>query len=280
MQVSGSPPRARGKVPYCLRRIGWRRITPACAGKRGCSLWFDLLIGDHPRVRGEKRADADETAQQMGSPPRARGKVLVAHTLAVERGITPACAGKSSLVRFLGRADMNHPRVRGEKFIEQLALDLPRGSPPRARGKVERKGKNSALTGITPACAGKRSPYTVTFGRSWDHPRVRGEKWSAIWPVAWRWGSPPRARGKAQNREMQKGEKGITPACAGKSASFASSTAPAKDHPRVRGEKAAIGQKGDIGLGSPPRARGKVFDPAKHFLDLRITPACAGKSII
>ncbi len=257
MQVSGSPPRARGKVPYCLRRIGWRRITPACAGKRGCSLWFDLLIGDHPRVRGEKRADADETAQQMGSPPRARGKVLVAHTLAVERGITPACAGKSSLVRFLGRADMNHPRVRGEKFIEQLALDLPRGSPPRARGKVERKGKNSALTGITPACAGKdhhirslsvgRGITPACAGKSGlrsgrsrgagDHPRVRGEKRKIGKCKRAKKGSPPRARGKVRLLLRRLHRQRITPACAGKRRRSARRATSAWDHPRVRGEK-------------------------------------------
>ncbi len=74
------------------------RITPACAGKRLHSTWRYPQKKDHPRVCGEKKFGdiADNKAQ--GSPPRVRGKASSSALLLRLGGITPACAGKSSLV--------------------------------------------------------------------------------------------------------------------------------------------------------------------------------------
>ena len=49
----GSPPRMRGKLHLkdCLKII--QRITPADAGKTGCSCPASLQSGDHPRGCGE-----------------------------------------------------------------------------------------------------------------------------------------------------------------------------------------------------------------------------------
>ena len=53
-----------------------------------------------------------------------------------------------------------------------------------------------------------------------------------------------------------------------------------RDHPRVCGEKMAgyWGQKESYG--SPPRMRGKVPRYVEDWLDIRITPAYAGKRIL
>ena len=111
----GSPPRARGKVSSFIAAADGRRITPACAGKSALMEIKSSLTQDHPRVRGEKSPTHAPRRRDLGSPPRARGKV---HTEKVPRlpvGITPACAGKSCLydASFCIRKD--HPRVRGEK---------------------------------------------------------------------------------------------------------------------------------------------------------------------
>ena len=54
--VPGSPPRMRGKVWYCLRDLDLTGITPAHAGKsQGLADIYEVL-GDHPRVCGEKPA--------------------------------------------------------------------------------------------------------------------------------------------------------------------------------------------------------------------------------
>ena len=91
-------------------------------------------------------------------------------------------------------------------------------------------------------------------------------------------GSPPRARGKALQHECPQVGVGITPACAGKSGGVSGVSHASRDHPRVRGEKASSSMYASASLGSPPRARGKVYFPCKRKPPQGITPACAGKS--
>ncbi len=153
---AGSPPRARGKGAFYSKTQDGIGITPACAGKRSSTKCCPNSTRDHPRVRGEK-ADARRIhANRWGSPPRARGKACFSLLITSTKGITPACAGKSSLsTKFIG-TPKDHPRVRGEKLrISYLAKRVP-GSPPRARGKDGCRFYSVCQSGITPACAGKR----------------------------------------------------------------------------------------------------------------------------
>ena len=95
--AEGSPPRARGKERYITKDIRLYRITPACAGKRAINKPFFDKYGDHPRVRGEKLLYLFSFSLYIGSPPRARGKVISYSAGLISIGITPACAGKSFL---------------------------------------------------------------------------------------------------------------------------------------------------------------------------------------
>ena len=52
--VLGSPPHVRGKEEYLQETESIDRITPACAGKRCCSLCLRFPDWDHPRMCGEK----------------------------------------------------------------------------------------------------------------------------------------------------------------------------------------------------------------------------------
>ena len=152
------------------------------------------------------------------------------------------------------------------------------GSPPRARGKGLEQFAVLEQTGITPACAGKRSVSGCPASAARDHPRVRGEKsQGSTAPLAGR-GSPPRARGKGQNSGAGLLSVGITPACAGKRFSQTAPWSTNWDHPRVRGEKALACAGIIVDVGSPPRARGKVNGYEITALAAGITPACAGKS--
>ena len=193
----GSPPLARGKV-YIQSSSGW------------CT-W------DHPRLRGEKFLKKMMICMHIGSPPLARGKAgldfLVIHGIR----ITPACAGKSSGYPFWYSVRGDHPRLRGEKLIPCSFT--------------------SRWPGITPACAGKSSRKARATPGKWDHPRLRGEKWLCPGPSLRKAGSPPLARGKGYTPLSVRQEVGITPACAGKSASLRGSGPPPRDHPRLRGEK-------------------------------------------
>ena len=72
---------------------------------------------------------------------------------------------------------------------------------------------------------------------------------------------------------------GITPACAGKSPLQFEADVANKDHPRMCGEKRLLHFFGFCVIGSPPHVRGKARVCLFLGLPLRITPACAGKSI-
>ena len=70
----------------------------------------------------------------------------------------------------------------------------------------------------------------------------------------------------------------ITPAYAGKRRRLPSRPARLRDHPRLRGEKPAAAPLQAACSGSPPLTRGKVDLTVCCLLELRITPAYAGKS--
>ena len=166
----------------------------------------------------------------------------------------------------------------GEKsgFCQRSILHL--GSPPRMRGKAIVIQRVDRLGGITPACAGKRTPLLTPRSVTWDHPRVCGEK-----PESGRWGeqdagSPPRMRGKAPRFLIAKGLFRITPAYAGKSVKVNEPDCLPRDHPRVCGEKTSSNVPERKNPGSPPRVRGKGYTGSAARPAGRITPACAGKS--
>ena len=175
-------------------------ITPAYAGKR---LWGNNRRGrneDHPRVYGEKFIRLALPDLHRGSPPRMRGKEpLRAVTICCVR-ITPAYAGKSlhPPAEYILTGD--HPRVCGEKGDAASYRAWRRGSPPRMRGKAPCWALRHITDGITPAYAGKRLMVTSHSARTWDHPRVCGEKWCVVAVLQIKQGSPPRMRGKVRCR--------------------------------------------------------------------------------
>ena len=75
--VEGSPPRARGEVHDQIAGYSHSGITPACAGRRNISHLRRISTQDHPRVRGEKMRENPPCVMTGGSPPRARGEVLL-----------------------------------------------------------------------------------------------------------------------------------------------------------------------------------------------------------
>ena len=93
-QVWGSPPRMRGKAQEWMAEGKAERITPAYAGKSLTSLILIRAIWDHPRVCGEKTHKDMTTEDNMGSPPRMRGKANNFRCRIYSDRITPAYAGK------------------------------------------------------------------------------------------------------------------------------------------------------------------------------------------
>ena len=153
--VSGTSPRARGKlwvflphtshcgnIPACAgklrqlfsKRLGARNI-PACAGKTCAFSLAYLGAAEHPHVRGENQLGVYHRVGAVGTSPRARGKLGVqAFHLFSNRNI-PACAGKTRPPRGRFQACREHPRVRGENPCIRQPHPLRFGTSPRARGK-------------------------------------------------------------------------------------------------------------------------------------------------
>ena len=175
-----------------------------------------------------------------GITPAYAGKVDVVHLPVVFRGITPACAGKSTQYFPACSCIWDHPRVCGEKLSTTSTDIHPAGSPPRVRGKGAFMPSCTPTRGITPACAGKsKHKWTVSNFR-WYPPRVCGEKDLELYRIMTTKGSPPRVRGKAIHHQHRHSPGRITPAYAGKSSRAKMELSRNQDHPRVCGEKLSV----------------------------------------
>ena len=130
--------------------------------------------------------------------------------------ITPACAGKTPLIKDLLTKSWDHPRVCGKNYrFLVVAIHLV-GSPPRVREKLTKpKAKGTGLR-ITPACAGKTLSESIFEVSTWDHPRVCGKNLQSSRLKCWIMGSPPRVREKLGISPLIQPLYRITPACAGK----------------------------------------------------------------
>ena len=155
------------------------------------------------------------------------------------------------------RGEEDHPRECGEKRMAVVRPTGAPGSPPRVRGKDRELKKMKKHSGITPASAGKSQNTVVSLLVYQDHPRECGEKLLVRRSVGWRWGSPPRVRGKVSVCGGICAGLRITPASAGKRVVFFTRKSAMKDHPRECGEKRSL-LPIIVGMeGSPPRVRGK-----------------------
>ena len=155
MRHSGSPPHARGRRGWTCCAGTCRRITPACAGKTIMEDAGTVQKPDHPRMRGEDSDPITVGFMQWGSPPHARGRQRNRTLARVRERITPACAGKTLIIRGTCRLTWDHPRMRGEDTATTSTPSPNAGSPPHARGRRCESFVRQALDRITPACAGK-----------------------------------------------------------------------------------------------------------------------------
>ena len=153
------------------------------------------------------------------------------------------------------------------------------GSPLPMQGKDLLRSPGGRKERITPACAGKSSSEGGIIFPPTDHPRLCGEKFCQRGGSLTDDGSPPPVRGKVATVTALCLRLRITPACAGKSNGTVEGTADAKDHPRLCGEKYTFSICAFLLYGSPPPVRGKGTLRSSHCCQMRITPACAGKSI-
>ena len=151
----GSPPRMRGKPRKDRHLVLVARITPAHAGKTDSGNYRQSSGADHPRACGENSSALLALSSALGSPPRMRGKLPGSRGTVRKGRITPAHAGKTSLVSGLRSVSTDHPRACGENNHVSLLGNIFGGSPPRMRGKRSSVPPKSRTLRITPAHAGK-----------------------------------------------------------------------------------------------------------------------------
>ena len=89
-------------------------ITPACAGSTSRIRFRIYRSWDHPRLRGEYIFGTATQAEHLGSPPLARGVLVLRIIPIITSGITPACAGSTFALFPLLVLYKDHPRLRGE----------------------------------------------------------------------------------------------------------------------------------------------------------------------
>ena len=146
----------RGKVIVKTKVACGVGITPAYAGKREEATVVKLIFEDHPRLCGEKPFRCTVHVPYYGSPPPMRGKDVAYAGKHKHDRITPAYAGKSTLLYFTLLLGRDHPRLCGEKIVSFFFFLRFLGSPPPMRGKGWVKCILGKCGGITPAYAGKR----------------------------------------------------------------------------------------------------------------------------
>ena len=145
------------------------------------------------------------------------------------------------------------------------------------RGKGGTALVQTVLLGITPAYAGKSIHLTVLSKRSWDHPRLCGEKAIQALCKVCHMGSPPPMRGKVGERSVSPLMGRITPAYAGKRLAGNCRKILFEDHPRLCGEKHILFIIGGDCMGITPAYAGKRCQRYYNFPVLQDHPRLCGE---
>ena len=193
-------------------------------------------------------------------------------------GIIPAYAGSTCTSIRPSRALTDHPRIRGEHYVNSVYPALAAGSSPHTRGARRALSNQFRRAGIIPAYAGSTGPgVTRSTGRK-DHPRIRGEHQLSVpgWPG--RRGSSPHTRGARISHRRHLRPVRIIPAYAGSTRKYQQDKAWRSDHPRIRGEHRMQVFTSRGVQGSSPHTRGarRPHFPAPGRC--RIIPAYAGST--
>ena len=173
----------------------------------------------------------------------------------------------------------DHPRLRGEHTLNAFEQDLTLGSPPPTRGTRFWLNNTPSNFGITPAYAGNTRKTQKNLTASQDHPRLRGEHYTAPTYVYDFEGSPPPTRGTLVVLTVMVLRLGITPAYAGNTYLRYLRCLFRWDHPRLRGEHSSVEANMAFAVGSPPPTRGTPYINCFSETKFRITPAYAGNTI-
>ena len=171
-----------------------------------------------------------------------------------------------------------HPRRGGEDPCYAGRNTFDTETPPPRRGRHERPSKVTASYGNTPAEAGKTRLRTGSTSASGKHPRRGGEDTPQSSISRFGRETPPPRRGRRSHEQHRSGDRGNTPAEAGKTKwDQFEDFIPIETPPPRRGRLKADSLSFDITETPPPR-RGRRRCSCQHADGVRNTPAEAGKT--
>ena len=192
----GTSPRTRGKQKSHDIRAVQERNIPAHAGKTRPGHARHHKSTEHPRARGENRQWVTLPNSKRGTSPRTRGKLALAERLLSRNRNIPAHAGKTGTRGSRGHRKREHPRARGENYLDQYMSLAQAGTSPRTRGKLNRPGGLVKVSRNIPAHAGKTVPSNLPVRTAaGTSPRTRGKRYQCSW-LPWQNPEHPRARGE------------------------------------------------------------------------------------
>ena len=230
------------------------------------------------RVGGERAAVGSAPVTVDGSSPRGRGTHWGNVRRRQRRRIIPAWAGNARPLGLPRSPWTDHPRVGGERSLEQARHGLSGGSSPRGRGTHWGNVRRRQRRRIIPAWAGNAVWSRRGTGCRADHPRVGGERISTSWKWDKNSGSSPRGRGTQSGAGAARAVGRIIPAWAGNASARHGSGTRTADHPRVGGERSLEQARHGLSGGSSPRGRGTLADVQADSVGTRIIPAWAGNA--
>ena len=169
-----------------------------------------------------------------------------------------------------------HPHVRGDGGHRRVHNRLLLGSPPRAWGRLPGLKDSHGVQRFTPTCVGTAVRGRREWRQTAVHPHVRGD---GVRSSSYRrslCGSPPRAWGRRDQQELRHLVERFTPTCVGTAIDRRNYRRPPTVHPHVRGDGISDESTTEGGIGSPPRAWGRLVDLALELLLPRFTPTCVG----
>ena len=254
--VVGSSPLSRGIPWRRTRRSKPRRIIPALAGNTGTKAAAGMLVGDHPRSRGEYLTVYPDENGAYGSSPLSRGIPEGGALHRGEGGIIPALAGNTAPAAASLSSTTDHPRSRGEYLDRLTKRNGNAGSSPLSRGIRAVITEQVLAIRIIPALAGNTGCWAGSRSWCWDHPRSRGEYGISSRSGLSSKGSSPLSRGIPSIPRVTILPARIIPALAGNTPYFGPYVVTFEDHPRSRGEYTFRGNTVRIHPGSSPLSRG------------------------
>ena len=246
----------RGGLVRALKRLIWRRLIPASAGRTPAEDAQKPADGAHPRECGADRSSTRTVSTGKGSSPRVRGGHLPKGHHRRSAGLIPASAGRTTSVvspLFLCGA---HPRECGADPRSAIGCGAPFGSSPRVRGGLSGLRQNSGFTGLIPASAGRTHADERGSATHRAHPRECGADlidYGLVWHPP---GSSPRVRGGQIDRRPHGTYVRLIPASAGRTGVRTMCILVRWAHPRECGADGSYALADTQSDGSSPRVRG------------------------